>query len=151
MSEHVTTPAREAPQAGDGTAGGGRALVSAAAVGTTVALAGTSAIYAVARAAELELVVSPPGGTAGAVPFAAVVGAVLVSGIVALAAAVVMRRFRHGRRWFTTVATLAVVGSFSSPIGAAEKTSTALVLSLMHVVVGLCLIPLLARRMGATR
>jgi hypothetical protein len=120
-------------------------------VGTAVALAGTSAIYAAARAAGLELVVTPPGGTAGAVAFTAVVGAVLVSGIVALAAAVVLRRLRRGRPWFTILASLAVLGSLASPIGAAKETSTAVVLSLMHVIVGLCLIPLLARRMGATR
>jgi hypothetical protein len=151
MTRHTTTSGREVSFRGDSPATVDRALARAAAVGTTAALLGTSAVYAAARAAGLVLVVTPPGGSAGEVPFASVVGAVLVSGVVALAAAVVLRRRTNGRRWFTVLATLALVGSFASPIGAAEKASTAAVLSLMHVVVGLCLIPLLARRMGATR
>ena len=142
MNEQTTTT----HQAADA-----KSLATAAAAGTLAALAGTSLVYLAARAADLELVVTPPGQQQGAVPYAAVLGAVVASAAAALVGALVLRRLRRGSRWLLGLSSLALVGSFASPFGSAEETSTAVTLSVMHVIVAGALIPLLARRYEGER
>lgn len=136
-------PTTSAPSRGADAKG----LARASAQGTLGALGGSTFVYLAARAADLDLLVTPPGQPAGAVPYVAVLGAVIVAGAAALVGALVLRRSRRGSRWFLGLSSLVLLGSLASPLGAAEETSTAVVLISLHLVVAVALVPLLVRRL----
>jgi hypothetical protein len=72
--------------------------------------------------------------------------AALVASLAGWAALAILERFTHraGRFW-AVGAIVVLVASIGMPLAASTTTSTALILSLMHVAVGAILIPALAR------
>lgn len=123
--------------------------VRAVMVGTVVAIVGVLIVYAAARAAGDDLLVTPQGRPTGAVPVGAAIGATLLAGVLAWLLATIVRRMAAPRRWFLVVAVLGLLVSFGPPFAAAEQTSTALWLCLMHVAVAAALVPLTVRALPA--
>lgn len=90
---------------------------------------------------HLDVVV---GGQPQTVGVGACIFGSIVGGLMGWAALALLERFtRSPRRIWTIVALVALVLSLSSPITAATSTSTAVILVLLHLIVGAIIIPLL--------
>ncbi len=124
-----------------------RGLAATVGIATAIALAAALVVYALARLTGADLVVAPPGQPAAAVNVVSVVMITVVSGIGALLLALVLRRVlpRRARLVFLVLALLVFTVSMFGPLGAAQQTSAAVWLSIMHVVVATAVIALTLR------
>lgn len=140
----TTTPSRIAAP---------RGLAATVGIATAIALAAALLVYAVARLTGADLVVAPPGQPTGTVNAVSVVMISLVSGLGALLLALVLRRVipTRARLVFLVLALIVFAVSMGGPLGAAQQTSTAVWLSIMHVVVAAAIIPLTLRALPGPR
>ena len=124
-----------------------RGLFATVAIATLVALVAALIVYVVARLTGSDLVVAPPGQPAAAVNAVSVVLITVVSGLGALLLALVLARVvpKGARLVFLVLALIVFAVSMGGPLGAAQQTSTAVWLSIMHVVVAAAIIPLTLR------
>lgn len=124
-----------------------RGVAATVAVATLIALVAALIVYAVARLTGADLVVAPPGQPAAAVNAVSVVMITAVSGLGALVLALVLARVvpRRARIVFLVLALIVLAVSMFGPLGAAQQTSTAVWLSIMHVVVATAIITLTLR------
>jgi Family of unknown function (DUF6069) len=120
-------------------------------VATLIATAAALVLYAVAWLTGARLVVAPPGQPTGTVNAVSVVVITLVSGLGALVVALLLHRLANARVVFLVVALVVLAVSFAGPLGAADRTSTAVWLSLMHIVVAAIIIPLTLRALPPRR
>lgn len=135
------------------TAAPARGVAATVGIATAIALAAALLVYALARLTGADLVVAPPGQPTGTVNAASVVMITLVSGLGALLLALVLRRVvpTRARLAFLLLALIVLAVSMGGPLGAAQQTSTAVWLSIMHVVVAAALIPLTLRALPGPR
>ncbi|HXV94140.1 MAG TPA: DUF6069 family protein [Pseudonocardia sp.] len=127
-----------------------RTLLRPAAIGTGLALVGVAAVYLVAQAAGAPLTVAT-GGSTEEIPLLAALGFTLLGGAAGYGLALLARRFGRPRTVFLTVVVAALVLYGVPPFVAADSTSTAVWLNLMHLVAAAAIVPALARPLPATR
>ncbi|MPY81387.1 MAG: hypothetical protein GEV04_23940 [Actinophytocola sp.] len=111
------------------------------------AVAAAPAVWVVADPVlGYDLTVEQSGGSTMTVSAPFVLVTALVASLAGWAALAILERFAHraGTIW-TVAATVVLVASLGMPFTASTTTSTAVILSLMHVAVGAVLIPILAR------
>lgn len=125
-------------------------------IGTRLRVRASAAIGAVVAAVAVWLIADPvlgydleveqSGGSTMTVSAPFVLATALVASLAGWAALAILERFTHraGRIW-AVGAIIVLVASIGMPLAASTATSTALILSLMHVAVGAILIPALAR------
>lgn len=128
-----------------------RGVAATVAIATLIALVAALIVYAVARLTGSDLVVAPPGQPAAAVNVVSVVMITLVSGVGALLLALVLARVipRRARLVFLVLALIVFAVSMGGPLGSAQQTSTAVWLTIMHVVVAAAIVPLTLRALPA--
>ena len=125
-------------------------ILTAGAIGIVVGAVLAVIVQLIAQAADVDFIVDPPGGGTEEVTIAQTIPAVIVGGVILTALALVFRNMgARGLRIFLGVATVLLVLSFISPFSAAEKTETAVSLSLMHVAAAIGIVGALARQMKA--
>lgn len=126
-------------------------LVRRGGISTLVALAGALGTRAVADAATGGLFVDQGDGSqqvgAMAVVFATIIGGAAGTGLAALAG----RFLARPRRAFLAVCSLGLVGYATVPFAAAETTSIAIWLNVLHLVVAVAVVGGLARFLPANR
>jgi hypothetical protein len=124
-----------------------RRIAVAVGIGTAIALGAALLVYAVARLTGADLVVAPPGQPAAAINAVSVGMITVVSGLGALLLALVLARVlpRRARIVFLVLALAVFVVSMFGPLGAAQQTSTAVWLTILHVVVAAAIILLTLR------
>ncbi len=127
------------------TATGVRPLLRAFAVGLLAAVVLALVVYGVARAAGDPMIVTPPGQATQQVPVGAVIGATVMGALAGLVLALLARFTPRPRLVFLVVTVVGLVLSFASPVSAAQETSTAVWLNVMHVVVFAAVVLPLAR------
>jgi hypothetical protein len=140
VSSHARTAAR-------------RGVAAAVGIATAVALAAALLVYGVAGLTGADLVVAPPGQPTGTVNAVSVIVITLVSGVGALLLAVLLARLapRRARVVFLVLALTVFAVSMVGPLGAAQRTSTAVWLTVMHLVVAAVIIPLTMRALPGPR
>lgn len=128
-----------------------RGLAATVAIATLIAMVAALIVYAVSRLTGSDLVVAPPGQPAAAVNVVSVVMITLVSGVGALLLALVLARVipKRARLVFLVLALIVFAVSMGGPLGAAQQTSTAVWLTIMHVVVAVAIVPLTLRALPA--
>lgn len=126
-------------------------LWRAAAVGAAAALVLVASTYGLAALLADDLVVTPPGRPTTTVSLPIALAATLFGVLLALAGAALAGRTPRPRTVFLVLAGVALVGSFASPVGAAESATTAFWLCALHVAVAAGAVPPLARALRATR
>lgn len=127
-----------------------RALLRPAAIGTALAAVGVAAVHLIATALGDPLTVNP-GGAPQAVPLGAAVLFTVLGGVAGYVIALLARRAGRPRTVFLAVTLVALALYAIAPFGAAENTSTALWLNVMHLVAAAAILPLLARALPAAR
>jgi len=111
-----------------------------------VALILVTVTYLIADATSGPLLVTQPGGdTPQAVPLAAALGFTAIGGAVGIGLAHVMNRLGRTRTTFIIATAVALVLYGIMPFTAAETTSTAIWLNVMHVAAAVPIVGLLAR------
>lgn len=125
-------------------------LLRPAAIGAAIALVGVVVVYLVADAAGEPFTVTS-GGRSQAVPLTAVIMFTLLGAVIGLLVAVVASRLRRPRAVFLVVTVVALVLYAFAPFAAADRTSTAIWLNVLHLVAFAAIVPLLARALPATR
>ena len=127
-------------------------IARAGGVGIAVALAVVLVTYLVADAASGPLLVTQPGGDT---PEEVMLGAALlltgVGGAVGIGLALVANRLRRPRTTLVAIVVVALVLYGIMPFIAAEETSTAVWLNVMHVLAAVPIVGLLARALPAER
>ncbi len=127
-----------------------RALVRPAAIGTALAAVGVAAVHLLATALGDPLTVNPAGAPQ-AVPLGAAVLFTVLGGAAGYGIALLVRRAGRPRAVFLAVTLVALALYAIAPFGAAENTSTALWLNLMHLVAAAAILPLLGRALPSAR
>jgi len=121
------------------------ALWRVGAVSSIVAAAATTAVAALARAADIPLAVDGES-----IPLAGFAQLTLIAGVLGIALAALARRFaRHARRTFVAVTVTLTAASLVPDLAIDATTGSKLVLMLTHVVAAAVIIPCLARRLDA--
>jgi hypothetical protein len=108
---------------------------------------GVSAVYLLARAADVPLTVQGKAFPALAFPQVTLM-ATLIGVIIAI---VVSRRSTHPRRSFVAVTVALTVVSLIPPLALDAGTATKVTLEIAHLVAAAIIIPILARALSADR
>lgn len=120
-------------------------------IGLVIAVVAAVAVFYIARATGDTLTVQAPGQPADDVALPFVIGSVVAAGVAALLVALLIRLTPRPRITFVIVAVVVLLLSFINPFVASERTSTALWLSLMHVVAAIPLTYFLATALPERR
>jgi hypothetical protein len=112
------------------------------------AVAGTAALWIIARLLDVDLVVDPKNGRPPgeiALPFAAAMA--LAAALLGWGTRALLGRFtRHAARIWTVVAGVVLVVSFLPILSVGATAGTKATLALMHLAVAACLVPVLGRK-----
>jgi hypothetical protein len=128
------------------------ALIKAGGIGIGVALVLVAIAHVAADAMSGPLLVTPPGGSAVEdVAIGLALMSTVVGGVAGIGLALVAQRFGRPKATFVAVCVVALVLYGTVPFTAAEETTTAVWLNVMHVLAALPIVGLLARQLPVAR
>ena len=129
-----------------------RSLLKAGGIGIGIALVLVAVAHVAADAMSGPLLVTPPGGDAvEEVTIGLALMTTVVGGVVGIGLALVAQRFGRPKATFVAVCVVALVLYGAMPFTAAEETTTAVWLNVMHVAAALPIVGLLARELPVAR